>query len=73
MCNWPTNLNQTFIHRNVDEGRKVTGEKGKGYRVSRKMYREGKYWAGRKTAIMAMTVPQFPLLLLILCYVMYYM
>ena len=30
-------------------------------------------WAGRKTAIMAMPVPQFPLLLLILYYVMYYM
>ena len=32
-----------------------------------------KLWAGRKTAIMAMPVPQFPLLLLILYYVMYYM
>jgi len=30
-------------------------------------------WAGRKTAIMAMPVPQFPLLLLILYHVMYYM
>ena len=30
-------------------------------------------WAGRKTAIMAMPVPQFPLLLLMMYYVMYCM
>ena len=30
-------------------------------------------WAGRKTAIMSIPVPQFPLLVLIFYYIMYYM